>query len=90
MHSDFSLKYAEFVNQLNAMKGEVFRKPMTIPLERFDIPPPTLYTGRPGSSEVRPCLNVEIESVHRICLVTDSVDRFYFGSKRPYWEMRRH
>ena len=32
----------------------------------------------------RPCLNVEIESVHRICLVTDSVDRFYFGSKRPF------
>ena len=33
---------------------------------------------------IRPCLNVEIESVHRICLVTDSVDRFYFGSKRPF------
>ena len=28
----------------------------------------------------RPCLNVEIESVHRICLLTDSVDRSCFGS----------
>ena len=37
---------------------------------------------------LRPCLNVEIEYVHRICLVTDSVDRFYFGSKRSYWEIR--
>ena len=36
------------------------------------------------SSVLRPCLNVEIESVHRICLMTDSVDRSYFGSKRPY------
>ena len=25
----------------------------------------------------RPCLNVEIESVHRICLLTDSVDILY-------------
>ena len=33
---------------------------------------------------LRPCLNVEIESVPRICLLTDSVDRFYFGSKRPF------
>ena len=31
-----------------------------------------------------PCLNVEIESVPRICSLTDSVDRFYFGSKRPF------
>ena len=29
---------------------------------------------------LRPCLNVEIESVHRICLLTDSVDRSCFGS----------
>ena len=29
---------------------------------------------------IRPCLNVEIESVHRICLLTDSVDRSCFGS----------
>ena len=41
-------------------------------------------------NRVRPCLNVEIESVPIICLLTDSVDRFYFGSKRPYWEMRCH
>ena len=27
----------------------------------------------------RPCLNVEIESVHRICLLTDSVDRSCLG-----------
>ena len=33
---------------------------------------------------LRPCLNVGIESVHRICLMTDSVDRSYFGSKRPH------
>ena len=39
---------------------------------------------------LRPCLNVEIEHVYIICLVADSVDRFYFGSKRPYWEMRCH
>ena len=36
-------------------------------------------------STIRPCLNVEIESVHKICLVTDSVDISYFGSKRPYY-----
>ena len=36
-----------------------------------------------AATTIRSCLNVEIESVHRICLVTDSVDRFYFGSKRP-------
>ena len=29
-------------------------------------------------------VNVEIKSIHRICLMTDSVDRSYFGSKRPY------
>ena len=29
---------------------------------------------------LRPCLNVQIESVHRICLMTDSVDRSCFGS----------
>ena len=33
---------------------------------------------------LRPCLNVEIESVHIICFMTNSVDRSYFGSKRPY------
>ena len=33
---------------------------------------------------LRACLNMEIESVPRICLLTDSVDRFYFGSKRPF------
>ena len=43
--------------------------------------------GNTMNPALRPCLNVEIESVHRICLVTDSVDRFYIGSKRPYWEM---
>ena len=29
---------------------------------------------------IRACINVEIESVPRICLLTDSVDRFCFGS----------
>ena len=45
-----------------------------------------------GSTPLQPgpCINDEIESVHRICRVTDSVDRFYFGSKRPYLEMRCH
>ena len=38
----------------------------------------------PFMLSLRPCLNVEIESVCRICVVTDSVDRFYFGSKRPF------
>ena len=37
---------------------------------------------RQWSSE-EACLNVEIEHVHRIRLVTDSVDKTYFGSKRP-------
>ena len=34
--------------------------------------------------KLRPCLDVEIESIHRICLVTDSVDRSCFGSQRPF------
>ena len=29
-------------------------------------------------------INDEIEYVHRISRMTDSVDRSYFGSKRPY------
>ena len=33
---------------------------------------------------LRSCLPDEIESVHEICRMTDSVDRSYFGSKRPY------
>ena len=40
---------------------------------------PSVCRWRRGSL-VRPCLNVEIESVHRICFLTDSVDRSCFGS----------
>ena len=41
---------------------------------------------------LRSCLNEEIESVHRICRWTYSVDRSYFGSKRSYYyeEMQCH
>ena len=42
-----------------------------------------LATYNSKVKRLRPCLNVEIESVHRICLMTDSVEISYFGSKRP-------
>ena len=37
-------------------------------------------------SSIRPCLHVEIECVHRICLLTDSVDRSCFGSGQVLWD----
>ena len=47
-------------------------KPFLVLITRFRL--------SKGVSALRPCLNVEIESVHRICLLTDSVDRPCFGS----------